>query len=178
MLKSIKINLDAIEAMNYFWHAASDKDHIEESFFFNLVEMPAMQYLYEDEFGAEQVRLVLSAIKNRELVNGNKKVKKFWNYNMWVMEDLEYTRSMISPCKKLNLDDIVEELKEKDTKNNIESLEVIFTIMYDGVYEIRDNKLLINFFRVKPGDFDNKTYINGIEMKEFIKDKLIEVLNQ
>lgn len=33
MLKSIKVNLEAIEAMLYFWQAASEKENVAESFF-------------------------------------------------------------------------------------------------------------------------------------------------
>lgn len=178
MLKNIKINLEIIEAMNYFWHAASAKEHIDESFFNNVGEMSAMTNIYEDGFTKESVRLVLSAIKNRELINGNKKELKFWNYNMWVMEDLEYTNTMIQPAKKLNLDDLVPELQNIDNKNDYENIEVIFTIMYDGVYEIRENKLLVNFFRIKPSDFEDKTYVDGIEIKEFMKEKLTELLSK
>lgn len=176
MINNIKVNLEAIEAMNYFWHAAADKDHIEESFFNNVGELAAMQYAYEDEFDAESVRLVLSGIKNRELINGNKKERKFWNYNMWVMEDFGYTQMMIDPCKKLNLDSLKAELDGVNNKG-LEELEVVFTMMYDGVYEIKNNKLIVNFFRVKPDDMDEKvTYIDGVEIKEFMKQKLTEVL--
>lgn len=176
MINNIKINLEAIEVMNYFWHAAADKDHIEESFFNNVGEIDAMKYIYDDEFDGESVRLVLSAIKNRELINGNKKEMKFWNYNMWVMEDFGYTQMMIDPCKKLNLDSLKEELDKVNNKG-YESLEVIFSMMYDGVYEIRDNKLIVNFFRVKPDDFEEgKAYVNNIEIKEFMKETLTELL--
>jgi len=176
MIKNIKINLEAIEAMNYFWHAASDKDHIEESFFQNVGQMEAMKYIYDDEFNEESVRLVLSAIKNRELINGNKKEMKFWNYNMWVMEDFEYTQMMVDPCKKLNLDFLLDEIQEYNNKN-YEEIEVVFSMMYDGVYEIKDNKLIVNFYRVKPDDLEEaKTYIDKVDIKEFMKDKIIELL--
>ena len=176
MIKNIKINLEAIEAMNYFWHAAADKDHIEESFFDNVAQMESMKFIYDDEYNEESVRLVLSAIKNRELINGNKKEMKFWNYNMWVMEDFQYTQMMIDPCKKLNLDFLLDEIQEYNNKN-YEEIEVVFSMMYDGVYEIRDNKLIVNFFRVKPDDIEEgKTYIDNLDIKEFMKEKIIELL--
>ena len=97
---------------------------------------------------------------------------------MEFMEDLEYTTTMIQPIKQLNLDDLVPELQKLDNKNDYENVEVIFTIMYDGVYEIRENKLLVNFFRIKPSDFEDKTYVDGIEIKQFMKEKLTELLSK
>ena len=177
MIKNIKVNLEAIEVMNYFWHAAAEKEHIDESFFQNAGQIEAMKYIYDDEFNEESVRLVLSAIKNRELINGNKKEMKFWNYNMWVMEDFEYTQMMIDPCKKLNLDFILGEIEKSNDNKNYEEIEVVFSMMYDGVYEVRDNKLIVNFFRVKPDDLEEgKAYINNIDIKEFMKEKIIELL--
>src|SRR3712207_6632459 len=95
MLKRIKVNLEAIEMMNYFWQAASDKENVSEEFFHEVGTMPAMTCIYDDEFNEESVRRTLSAIKNREPFTGNKKEKRFWNYNMWIMEDMEYKDLMI-----------------------------------------------------------------------------------
>jgi hypothetical protein len=178
MLKRVKVNLEAIEAMNYFWQAASEKENVAEKFFHDVGEMPAMTCIYDDEFNAESVRRTLSAIKNREPFTGNKKEKRFWNYNMWMMEDFEYTNSMIQPCKKLNLDDLIEKLQKVEGGDKYEELEVVISPMHMDEYVISDNRLLVNFFRVKPSDFDDRTFIGEKEMKEFIEEKLIELLQK
>ena len=129
-------------------------------------------FYFDEEFTAESLRKVLSAITNREPFKGeNKKESRFWNYNMWVTEDMEYTKAMISPLKQLNLSSILEELKDITDK---EELEVVFTPMHVQEYVVKENKLLINFFMVKPGDFDDNTYISGKEIKEYIKEKIQE----
>ena len=85
--------------------------------------MDAVKLCFDDEFTAESVRRALSAIKNREPFSGNKDERKFWNLNMWAMEDLELTASMITPIKQLNLDELVSKMPA-DAK--YETLEVYF----------------------------------------------------
>jgi len=70
MLQRIRLNLEAVEAMLYYWQAASEKDNIPESFFYDVAKMPALSAAYDEEFNAESVRRALSAIKNRERFTG------------------------------------------------------------------------------------------------------------
>jgi hypothetical protein len=176
MLHRIKLNLEAVEAMLYYWQAASEKDNIAEKFFYDVAEMPALSAAYDDEFNGESVRRALSAIKNREPYRGNKKEKKFWNNNMWMMEDLEYTKSMARPLKKLNLDSLVNELEGVDSSNGIEEVEVIFSPLHSDEYIISGSRLIINFFRIKPSDVDENTYIGEKPLKQYIKEKIEELL--
>ncbi|AWZ49629.1 hypothetical protein [Hathewaya limosa] len=178
MLKRIKVNLEAIEMMNYFWQAASDKENVSEEFFHEVGAMPAMTCIYDDEFNEESVRRTLSAIKNREPFTGNKKEKRFWNYNMWIMEDMEYKDLMIQPVKKLNFDALVEKLQNVDGADKYEELEVIFSPMNLDEYIIDKNRLLINFFMVKPSDIegDNTIYIKDVEVYKYVEEKLNELL--
>lgn len=172
MLQRIKINLNAVEAMLYFWQSSIEKEKVSEGYLNDLGNMPEFYLYFDEEFTAESLRKVLSAITNREPFKGeNKKESRFWNYNMWVTEDMEYTKAMISPLKQLNLSSILEELKDITEK---EELEVVFTPMHVQEYVVKENKLLINFFMVKPGDFDDNTYISGKEIKEYIKEKIQE----
>ncbi|MGG7164697.1 hypothetical protein [Clostridium ihumii] len=174
MVKRIKLNLEAVEAMLYYWQAASEKDNIPENFFYDVSEMPALSAAYDDEFNAESVRRALSAIKNREPFVGNKKEKKFWNNNMWMMEDLEYTSAMAAPVKKLNLDNLVSEIKG----DKYEEVEVIFSPLHSDEYIIKENKLIINFFRINPPIMDDKTRIADKELTEYIKEKIEELQNK
>ncbi|MFX0549704.1 hypothetical protein ACOAKC_10265 [Hathewaya histolytica] len=178
MLKTIKKNLDAIEAMNYFWQAASEKENVSEQFFHDVGNMPAMTCIYDEEFDAESVRRTLSAIKNREPLTGNKKEKRFWNYNMWIMEDMEYMKAMIQPVKQLNLDCLVDKLQDAEGADKYEELEVIFSPMHMDEYIIKDNRLLINFFMVKPGLLDDKVLVKDKEINEYIEEKLRELLSK
>ncbi|GAA0117403.1 TDE2712 family protein [Clostridium senegalense] len=171
MLQRIKLNLEAVEAMLYFWQAASEKDNIPESFFYDVSEMTALSVAYDDEFNAESVRRALSSIKNREPFVGNKKEKKFWNNNMWMMEDLEYTNAMAAPVKQLNLDSLTSQIKG----SKFEEVEVIFAPLHSDEYIVSDNKLIINFFRVKPPIMDDRTCIGEKEITEYIKEKLEEI---
>lgn len=178
MLNSVRLNLEAVEAMLYYWQAAAEKDNISESFFYDVAQMPGLTVAYDDEFNEESVRRALSAIKNREPFDGTKKEKKFWNNNMWMMEDLEFTQAMAAPLKVLNLDYLASELKDIKNKNNYEEVEVIFSPLHSDEYIISENKLVINFFRIKIDLMDGSASISGEEMKEYIKNKVIELLTK
>jgi len=173
MLKNITLNLEAIEALHFFWIAASEKDHVDEKFFHDLGEMDAVKLCYDEEFTAESVRRALSAIKNREPFSGNKDERKFWNLNMWAMEDLELTAMMITPIKQLNLDELVSKMPS-DCK--YETLEVYFSPIHNDEYRIIDNKLLINFFRIRTSFVDDSVTINDLSLEQYIEEKLLEAL--
>lgn len=178
MIQSIKVNLEVIEAMLYFWQATSEKEQVSEVFFYDVASMDGFKLAYEEDFNEESVRKVLSAIKNRELLSSdNKKEKRFWNNNMWMMEDLEYTNLMVQPLKKLNLDCIKEKLNDKFPHAKYTALEVIFSPLHLEEYMIKDNKLIINFFRVKPSDFDDSTFIGDKELDDYIEEKLTDMLS-
>lgn len=178
MLKRIKLNLEAVEAMLYFWQAASEKDNISESFFYDVAEMDGLKIAYDDEFNGESVRRTLSAIKNREPFEGTKKEKKFWNNNMWMMEDLEFTRAMADPVKSLNLDDLVSKLKDVENVHDYEEVQVIFSPLHSDEYIISSNKLVINFFRVKLDVMDGSSTIAGLSIKDYVESKLKELLTR
>jgi hypothetical protein len=177
MIHRIKVNMEVIEAMLYFWQAASEKEQVSEMFFYDVAAMPGLSLTYDDEFNAESVRRVLSAIKNREIFsNTNKKERRFWNNNMWMMEDLEYTRLMVQPLKRLNLDYMIEKLNKSDIDAKYEEIEVFFSPLHMDDYVIKNNKLIINFFKVKPSDFDDNTYIGDTVLNEYIETKIMELL--
>lgn len=176
MIKSITLNLEAIEALHFFWIAASEKDHVDEKFFHDLGEMKAVQLMFDENFNAESVRRTLSAIKNREPFDGNKQERKFWNLNMWAMEDLELTASMITPIKQLNLESLLEEINTFDNPRKYDQLEVYFSPIHNEEFKIIENKLLINFFRIRTSFMDDSVLINDIELNEYIVGKLKEVL--
>lgn len=179
MIQRIKINMDAIEAMLYFWQATSEKENVSEQFFYDVAEFKGMKETYRDDFNGESVRKVLSAIKNRELLSdATLPEKRFWNNNMWMMEDLEYTNFMVQPLKKLNLDELAKKLNEKFPNSKVDELEVIFAPLHVDEHYIKNNMLIINFFRTKPSDFDDSVFIGEMELTSFIEEKLCEILSK
>ncbi len=160
----MKINLEVIEMMLFFWHSTKDKEKVSDLYLNDIANREEMEVIYNDEFNKESVRKVLSAITNRELLsNRTKDEGMFWNNNMWMTEDLSITQAMIDPIKALNVDDI-----EKD-------IEVIFIPGLSDVYYIKDNKLYINFFKILVDVFTGsmEVTIDKLSPKEFIL-KVIE----
>jgi len=179
MISRIKVNLEIIEAMLYFWQAVKDRENVSEMFIYDITAMPGLTLAYDDEFTEESVRRALSAIKNREIFSGkNRKEGRFYSNNLWMMEDLGYTNSMVAPLKVLNLESLVKGLSSKYPSFKYEELEVIFSPLHLDEYLIEDNRLIINFFRVKPGDMDGNTYIGETELKAYIQEKLEELLSK
>ena len=60
--------------------------------------------------------------------------------------------------------------------NKYDELEVIFSPLHSDEYIITGNKLVINFFRVKPDFVEDKTCIGDIELNEYIEEKLKELI--
>lgn len=176
MIKNIVLNLEAIEALHFFWIAASEKDPVDEKFFHDLGQMSAVKVVYDEDFNSESLRRALSAIKNREPFTGNKKERKFWNLNMWAMEDLELTAAMIQPIKQLNVDHLMESLNTFSSEDEAVTLEVYISPLFEEVYRIDDNKLLINFFRIRPSFMDDSVTLEDLSIQDFIYEKLKEIL--
>lgn len=174
MLKEIKVNAKALETMLYIWASIKDREKISEKFLDELANTPEMKSAYDNEFNASTVRTVLSAISNRERLNApTKKASRFWNYNMWMLEDPDMTQMMLQPIKTLNLDE-VKEMVPADFP--YESIEVIF---YPGQFETsqqKGNQIFINFFAVKADLVEEgKVTILDKPLKEFVTEKIREM---
>jgi hypothetical protein len=165
MAGKININFEAVEAMLYYWHALKDKEKVPEKFIYDIAEMPGLKDSYDEEFDGESVRRALSAIKNHEVFSSRtKKEARFWNNNLWMMEDLGYTDAMVQPIKKLNLDDLAGVGPD---------VEVFFAPLHFDDYVVKGNKLIINFFKIRPQD--GVAFVNECELKTFIREKLTEI---
>lgn len=174
MLKQIKVNTNALETMLFVWASIKDREKVSETFLDELAHSPEMKSSYDDEFNAASVRTVLSAISNRERLNGpTKKESRFWNYNMWMLEDPAMTQMMLGPIKRLNVDEAKEQV---GADFPYESVEVIF---YPGQFEVSQqvgNQLFINFFTVKTDMMDEtKVTIEGTPLKDFVLEKIREM---
>ncbi len=177
MLKRIVLNLEVLESMLYFWQATKDKEKVGESYIMSIAEKDAMKEIYDEEFTKESVRVVLSAISNREILNStNKKERRFWNNNMWMLEDMTLMQQMIAPLKKLNLDNITEEINEVKPDFPDKEIEIIFLPGHMDVSKIENSKLYLNFFLVKPDLFDEEMVLfEDKEVREYIKDLILSM---
>lgn len=175
MIKTIKNNLDTVEMMIFIWQSIAEREKVADSFFIDVANKMDMKYLYGEEFNEDSVRKVLSAISNRELLNNSsKKERRFWNNNMWMLEDLENMNNMVKPVKTLNLDDIKGKFAN-ETK--FDEVEVIFIPGHEDEYYVDGNKLIINFFKIMV-DINDPTIVNisGKPIKEYIEEKLSEIV--
>ena len=169
-MSKIVVNSEILEMMLYIWDSVHQKEKIADSFFIDISDREDMKYLYDEEFTKESVRKVLSAISNRELLNKpTKKESRFWNKNMWMLEDLEFTNMMIAPVKQLNLDYMEDKLSGED-------YEVIFIPGHVDEYYIDGNKLIINFFNIVVDLFgDGPVKIGDKPFNEYIEEKLMSM---
>lgn len=180
MIKRIRTNLDVVEAMLYYWQATSEKQKVGESYILSIADFPEMEYFYGEDFDKESVRKVLSAISNREMLNSeSKKERKFWNNNMWMLEDLEFTNMMVKPVKMLNLNSLIDKLNGISEHKEYEQIEVIFVPGHLDDYIIDGNKLIINFFKVMPDLYEeDKVTIGEQDFNDYIEDKLVELIRK
>ena len=176
MIKRINIEFEAVEMMLFYWQSISEREKVSESFMMDVADKEDMRYCYNMEFNPESVRKVLSAISNRELLNNATKAeRKFWNCNMWMVEDLDNVNNMVKPIKLLNLDYLIDKLNEKESR--FEEIEIHFIPGHEEEYRIEDNKLIINFFKIMVNPMDESDIkIAGKSFKEYIEEKIFEMI--
>ena len=158
----MKKSLEVLESMIYYWNSVSEKEKVGEQYLVSISENDGMKATYGEDFNAESVRKVLSAISNREPFKGRTKNEgRFWNNNMWMLEDMDYMNMVIDPLKKLNLDELGKG-------------EVIFLPLHLDLFYKKDNNIYINFFMIKPDMYNEigVLTIEDIEIKEWIKKKM------
>lgn len=168
----ININTEVVEMMIFFWSSVAEKEKVAEPYIISVAERPEMKLIYDDEFKEEGVRSVLSAISNRELLNGgSKKDKRFWNNNMWMMEDLGVMQAMIDPMKQLNLQ---EDEGELSTKSGFDEVNVIFVPGTTDIFKVVDNNLVVNFFKIAVDIFGGtgEVTFDGKSLKDAIEEKI------
>ena len=167
MLNSIKINLELLESMLFFWKATGEKEKVGETFINSISDNENMKYIYDEEFDSESVRRALSAISNREIFSPKtKKEGRFWNNSMWMLEDPGLTDEMVKPLKMLNLD----EIKDKVKSGKFSNVEIVVvpghldTIYIDKLKE----KIIINFFKIRVDLNTGECYIADKGIMEYI----------
>ena len=159
---NIKIDLGAVESMLVFWTLVEEREKVSDRFLHDIAEMPQFQAVYDAEFGPESLVKVLSAVSNRELLNGmSKKEGRFWNNNLWILENPGMMTHMAAPLKTLNL-----------TVDGDGEQTVVFVPMTTEESFVKEGVLYINFFRVMAGEWVETPTIEGLPIGEYILSKL------
>lgn len=171
-MKKITINTEVVEMMIFYWTGVSEREKIAEPYIISVAERPEMNLIYDETFDAEAVRRVLSAISNREILNGGSpKERRFWNNNMWMIEDLGVMEAMVAPMKTLNLQD---ELASLQPKSGLEELEIIFVPGTNETAKVVGNKLILNFFSIHVDVFGGtgEVTFDGKPFREGVLDRI------
>ncbi|MDR2908652.1 MAG: hypothetical protein LBU86_02040 [Oscillospiraceae bacterium] len=178
MLNAIRTNLNALEYMIFFWQSVLDREKVGEDYLAQVAALPEMNILYSgDEFNAESVRKVLSAITNRErLSDATLTERQFWNNNMWIVEDPEMFGLMIAPIKSLSPGSLCERLNAA-ADISFDSVEIVFIPAFKEEAVFGPGRLYINFFKVMvdmimgTGDVT----IGSMSLEDFIEAKILEM---
>lgn len=175
MLKNIKINMEILEQMIYFWASVKEKQRVDEKFLDGITSRPEMKYFYHGEYTDIEARKALSAITNREPLNSYvKETRKMWNNNMWMLEDDEMMKSMISPIKVLNLNSLIEKVNAKNPNYKHETVNIF---ILPGTFEtekIDGNNLYFNFFKIFP-DWEGNLSVEGKQVEEYFEDAILRM---
>lgn len=162
--------------MLYYWDATKDKEKVNERFLNDLAALPAMTMTYDNEWNAEAVRKILSGITNHEpLRPANRKEGRFFNNNLWMMEDLSLTREMAQPIKVLNLTALAAKLSEEFQADR--TITIYFApLQLEEVY-LRPDKdaIIMNFFRLQP-DFAGGVNFCDQPLEDYLADQLRQLL--
>lgn len=179
-MKRIRIKLDTVESMLFYWQATSEREKVGETYLNDIANHEDMKKIYDGEFNEESFRKVLSAISNREPFKSDiKKERVFWNSNMWMTEDMEFTRMMVAPIKVLNADHLLPKVEDAVKNPKYEEVEVVFVPGHEFEYEIHENQVLINFFKVQVDLYEeDKIEIGGIPLEDYLVEKIVEVQSQ
>ena len=182
MLQDIRVNLDVLEMMLFYWESVASKDKMSDEYFVEIAKKCEMQALYSEGFSAESVRRVLSCISNREKLNSTSKEEfKFWSQNMRMVEDINLLHAMLQPVKQLNLSSLREKLATK------EPIEVIFLPFPQGDYIVSERKIYFNFFSIiatyqmtedeelSNEEMEVEVKLGGVSVKEYVESVLEKV---
>jgi len=163
-MANIKINLNGLEIMVFFWNSLMSKEKVSESFLNDLCSMQEFSYIYNEDFNNESLRRVLSALNNKEPFSGNKPERKYYSNSLMIMEYIDEVQPTINAIKKLNLNSIAEKAKE--------DVEVVVIPGLSKGIEKADNKLIVDFFGLK--NTENGLVISG-ESLEAVLENIFEV---
>lgn len=175
MLKTIKINFEVIELMDFYWQTAARKQKLADAYLLDIARRPEMQTLYTGDFSEDSVRKVLSAVINYEPVNNATATElTFYQQNKFFADDPGNVAMTLPTVKTLNVDELKAGF-QNDTK--YDTVLINFIPAPDFTYKIEENVLNINFFKLGIDFTDFETVlIEGKALIDFISEKLAEML--
>ncbi|MGX7108113.1 TDE2712 family protein [Facklamia miroungae] len=175
MLKTIKINFETIELMDFYWQTAARREKLADTYLLDIANRPEMEAVYTDGFDQNSVRKVLSAVINYEPVNeATEKELEFYQSNKFFADDPGNVELTLPTVKTLNVD-ALKEAFSGETK--YEEVNIHFVPSYNMVDKIDNSTLTINFFKLGVDFSDFETVlIEGQPLKEYIQNKLSEML--
>jgi len=159
-MANIKINLNGLEIMVFFWNSLMSREKVSESFLNDLCSMQEFSYIYNEDFNNESLRRVLSALNNKEPFSGNKPERKYYSNSLMIMEYIDEVQPTINAIKKLNLNSIAEKAKA--------DVEVVVVPGLSKGIEKSDNKLIVDFFGLK--NTENGLVISGESLEAVLKN--------
>ena len=159
-MANIKINLNGLEIMVFFWNSLMSREKVSESFLNDLCSMQEFSYIYNEDFNNESLRRALSALNNKEPFSGNKPERKYYSNSLMIMEYIDEVQPAINAIKKLNLNSIAEKAKE--------DVEVVVVPGLSKGIEKTDNKLIVDFFSLK--NTENGLVISGESLEAVLKN--------
>lgn len=151
-----------MESYFFYWKATSEREKVGEPYIYSLAEHPLMSTLYDGEFTTESVRRALSAISNREIfAPASKKEGRFWNNNMWMLEDLSNAEGMMAPVKVLSVAEFA------DLDGEIAFVPAHLETLY---VDSANKRILINFFKLMTDMTTGQVTIEGKSLDAFVKE--------
>lgn len=160
-MHNVKVNLNGLEIMLFFWNSVISKEKVNELFINDLCSMKEFSFIYREEFTPDSLRTILSALNNKEPYKASKTEMKFYSNNLRIMEYIDDVLPTINAIKKLNMDMLSQRLGE-----NIN--EIIVVPGTSSTITESDHCLIIDFFAVRLSEG------NLIINDKKIEDALIE----
>ncbi len=170
-MTQVRLNLDVLEAFLFFWSQMQDKIKVPEKFILELAAHPDLQPLYTQDFSAESVRRILSAISNKEALNALTKAEaRFWNNNLWMLEDKDHLAALTQAVKTLRLDSMHEANGALLKALPYEDVMVSFIPWHLVDFQTIGSHIYINFFSVKPEVAEGTTAtVQGMSIQAFVR---------
>ncbi len=141
-MHNIKVNLNGLEIMLFFWNSIISKEKVNELFINDLCSMREFSFIYQEEFTTDSLRTILSALNNKEPYKASKKEMKFYSNNLRVMEYIDEVLPIINAIKKMNMDILSQKLDE-----NIN--EIIVVPGTSNTITKSDHCLIVDFFAAR-----------------------------
>lgn len=166
MISNTVLNLNILEAMNFFWTSIASKDKLPEKFIHDLSSDESFEMIYNEEFTQESVRRCLSALSNREPFSGNKVEARFYSRNLMILEYIDSLDEKINAFKSLQIKEITNYLNDKISKD-ISKLEIVVVPSPFETVQVVNDTIILNFFKFHIIDgvlkADDQTFVELIE---------------